>query len=224
MKTALQFTLASLIGYALFGLALFWPAGTFDYWQAWVLVAVYVALSLVFTVYVGVTNPDVVRRRLRVGPVAETRPVQKVVATAVYVVFSALLIVSAFDHRFGWSHVPAAVCLSGDVLVAIGLAIIMLVVLQNNYAAATITVEAGQPVVSTGMYGQVRHPMYSGALITMVGVPLALGSYWALLVFLAAPLVLVVRIFDEEKALAEELDGYRDYTKEVRYRLVPHVW
>lgn len=224
MKTGLQITLASLVGYALFGLALFWPAGTFDYWQAWVLVAVYVPLSLVFTVYLGVTSPDVVRRRLRIGPVAETRPVQKVVAAAVYVSFSALLIVSAFDHRFGWSHVPAAVCLSGDVLLLIGLGITMLVVLQNNYAAATITVEVGQTVVSTGLYGLVRHPMYSGALITMLGMPLALGSYWALLVFVAAPLVFMLRILDEEKALAEELDGYRDYTRDVRYRLVPYVW
>lgn len=224
MKTALQVTLAALFGIALFGVALFGPAGTFDYWQAWVLLAGYAALSLVFLVYAGVTNPDLVRRRLRTGPAAETRPRQKIVVAGVYVVFAALLVVSALDRRFGWSHVPTAVCWLGDVLVLLGLGITLLVVLQNNYAAATITVEAGQTVVTTGLYGLVRHPMYSATLIMMAGIPLALGSYWGLLVLLAAVPVFAVRILDEEKALAEELAGYRDYLHAVRYRLVPGVW
>jgi protein-S-isoprenylcysteine O-methyltransferase Ste14 len=203
---------------------LFWPAGTFDYWQAWVFIAVFTALSAISTLYLVQKNPDVLRRRMRAGPTAETRPVQKIVAAGVYVMFAAVLIVSAFDHRFGWSHVPAAVSLCGDVLVAIGLGLTMLVVVQNNYAAATITVEAGQKVVSTGLYGLVRHPMYSAALIMMVGIPLALGSYWGFLALIPAPIVLVFRILDEESALTEELDGYREYTQNVHYRLVPHVW
>jgi protein-S-isoprenylcysteine O-methyltransferase Ste14 len=224
MKTALQASASSLFGLALFGLALFWPAGTFDYWQAWVFIAVFAALSLIYTVYLGVTNPDVLRRRMRVGPTAETRPVQKVVAAGVYVVFTALLVISALDHRFGWSHVPAAVSLSGDVLVAFGLGITMLVVIQNSYAAVTITVEAGQTVVSTGLYGLVRHPMYVGGLIMMAGIPLALGSYWGLLLLIPGPIVFAVRILDEEKMLRQDLAGYRGYTQKVHYRLVPYVW
>ena len=224
MKTALQATAISVLGLLAFGLALFWPAGTFDYWQAWVFIAVFAALSLIYTVYLGVKNPDVLRRRMRAGPRAETRPVQKVVAAGVYVVYTALLVISGLDHRFRWSRVPAAVSLSGDVLVALGLGITMLVVIQNSYAAATITVEAGQKVVSTGLYGLVRHPMYSGAIVMLVGIPLALASYWALVALIPVPIGLAYRILDEEKALLQELDGYGEYMQDVHYRLVPHVW
>jgi protein-S-isoprenylcysteine O-methyltransferase Ste14 len=224
MKTALQATAISVLGLLAFGLALFWPAGTFDYWQAWVFIAVFAALSLIYTVYLGVKNPDVLRRRMRAGPTAETRPVQKVVAAGVYVVYTALLVISGLDHRFGWSRVPAAVSLSGDVLVALGLGITMLVVIQNSYAAATITVEAGQKVVSTGLYGLVRHPMYSGAIVMLVGIPLALASYWALVALIPVPIGLAYRILDEEKALLQELDGYGEYMQDVHYRLVPHAW
>jgi hypothetical protein len=150
MKTGLQAVALSLIGLVTFGLLLFWPAGTFNYWQAWVFIAVFTALTAIYTIYVGVQHPEVLRRRRRAGPPAETRPVQKIVAAGVYVMFAALLVVSALDHRFGWSPAPAAISVAGDVLVAIGLGITMLVVIQNTYAAATITVEAGQKVVSTG--------------------------------------------------------------------------
>jgi protein-S-isoprenylcysteine O-methyltransferase Ste14 len=224
MKTALQATYTSVIGFVLFGVALFWPAGTFDYWQAWAYIGVYVVLGVIYSVYIGVTNPDVLRRRMKAGPAAETRPVQKIVAGGVYVVFTALLVVSAFDHRFGWSHVPTTVSLAGQVLVAVGLISTMIVVGQNNYAAATIRVEAGQTLVRTGLYGIVRHPMYCGALIMLVGTPLALGSYWGLLALIPVPIGLVYRILDEEKALTDELAGYREYMADVRYRLVPYVW
>jgi protein-S-isoprenylcysteine O-methyltransferase Ste14 len=133
-------------------------------------------------------------------------------------------VLSALDHRVGWSNVPTAIVVLGDVLVAFGLAMSLLVVNQNNYAAATITVESQQPVISTGMYGVVRHPMYVGALIMIAGMPLALDSYWALLTFVPAVAVLALRIGDEEKMLRQELTGYEEYTQKVRYRLVPGLW
>jgi protein-S-isoprenylcysteine O-methyltransferase Ste14 len=136
----------------------------------------------------------------------------------------AAIVVSAFDHRFGWSSVPAEISLIGDVLVVIGVGISFLVIIQNNYAAANITVEADQKVVSTGLYGLVRHPMYVGMLIFLAGTPLALGSYWGLVVLILSVIVFAFRILDEEKMLEEELNGYIDYTREVQYRLVPHVW
>jgi protein-S-isoprenylcysteine O-methyltransferase Ste14 len=224
MKTALRVTVSSVLGLALFGLALFWPAGTFDYWQAWLFLGIFVVLSAIYTVYVGVKTPEVLRRRMNAGPTHESRPVQKVVSSGVALMFFALLVVSALDHRFGWSNVPTAVVLVGNVLVAVGLGISMLVVVQNNYAAANITVEADQKVVSTGLYGLVRHPMYTGGLIMLFGMPLALGSYWGLVAFLPCVLLLGARIFDEEKALTEELAGYCEYTEKVHSRLVPHVW
>ncbi|HEX7428881.1 MAG TPA: isoprenylcysteine carboxylmethyltransferase family protein, partial [Mycobacterium sp.] len=128
------------------------------------------------------------------------------------------------DHRFGWSTVTTPVVVVGNVLVLVGVLLAELVVIQNNYAAATITVEAEQPVVSTGLYGLVRHPMYVGALIMMVGTPLALASYWGLLTLIPGVLIFVARITDEEKALRQDLEGYDEYTEKVHYRLVPGVW
>ncbi len=135
-----------------------------------------------------------------------------------------MLVVSALDLRFGWSHVPTPVVVLGDILVAGGLVLAQLVVIQNSYAAATITVESDQKVVSTGLYGLVRHPMYVGTLIMMIGTPLALGSYWGLLAIVPALPVLVARIDDEEKLLMQDLAGYAEYMEKVHYRLVPYVW
>jgi protein-S-isoprenylcysteine O-methyltransferase Ste14 len=135
-----------------------------------------------------------------------------------------MFVVSALDHRFGWSPVPAQLSLVGDVLVAIGLGVAMAVVIQNGYAAANITVESDQTLVSTGLYGLVRHPMYTGNVILMMGIPLALGSYWGLVFVIPGIVVLALRIRDEEGLLEQELSGYRKYEQKVHYRLVPHVW
>lgn len=224
MKLLLQAVAASLLGVLFFGVLLFWPAGTLDYWQAWVFIAVFAATSFGPSVYWALRRPEVLRRRMHSGPIAETRIVQKIATVGVTAMVFAMLVLSALDHRFGWSHVPTPVVIAGDVLVAVGLGMAMLVVSQNNYAAATITVEAGQPVVDTGLYGIVRHPMYAGALIMMIGMPLALDSYWGLVAFVPGVAVLVLRIDDEEKMLRQELAGYRDYTRKVRYRLLPGVW
>ena len=224
MKIALQTVASSLIGLAYFGLLLFLPAGTVNYWQAWVFIAVFVVTTAVPTIYWAVTRPEVLRRRMNAGPTAETRPAQKNIVTGIYLSATAMFVVSALDHRFGWSQVPTAVVLFGDVLVAVGLGLSMLVVQQNSYAAANITVEAEQELVSTGLYGLVRHPMYLGALIMMIGAPLALDSYWGLVVLLPGLVVLAFRILDEEKALTDELAGYREYMQKVHYRLVPYAW
>ena len=149
---------------------------------------------------------------------------QKVLIAGLYLSLAVMVIVSALDHRFGWSPVPTAICLVGDVLVAVGLGVVALVLIQNSYAASTVQVEAGQTVVSTGLYGLVRHPMYTGNVIMLVGIPLALGSYWGLVFVVPGLIVLAVRIRDEEKLLQEELTGYREYTQTVRHRLVPLMW
>jgi protein-S-isoprenylcysteine O-methyltransferase Ste14 len=223
VQTIVRMLASAVLQLGAFGLLLFGPAGTFDYWQAWVFLAV--ALSTwIPGLYLLQTNPEALERRMRGGPAAETRTVQKVLMGVVWLSLAASVVLSAVDHRLGWSRVPTAVCLVGDVLVAVGLAVAMTVVVQNSHAAATIRVEAGQQVVSTGLYGLVRHPMYTGNVILMVGIPLALGSYWAVLFVLPVLTVLTLRIRDEEQLLAQELDGYRDYTRKVRYRLVPRMW
>ncbi|AKK29080.1 isoprenylcysteine carboxylmethyltransferase family protein [Mycobacterium sp. EPa45] len=224
MNTSIRTAVTSVLGIAAFAVLLFVPAGTVNYWQGWALLAVFSTATLVPTLYLARKYPDAVERRTHAGPQAESRPIQKVVMTGTFIAFAAMLVVPALDYRFGWSHVPAWLSIVGDVLVAAGLGLAMAVVAQNQYASANITIEKGQPLASTGLYGVVRHPMYSGNVILMIGIALALGSYWALLIVVAGTLLMVVRILDEEKLLSEQLEGYRQYLEKVRYRLVPLVW
>jgi protein-S-isoprenylcysteine O-methyltransferase Ste14 len=224
MKMLLQMFASSVFGIAFFAVLLFWPAETLNYWQAWVFIAIFIAATIIPSIYLAANDPAALRRRMKAGPTAETRPVQRVAVVGTIVSVVAELVISALDHRFGWSQVPTAVIIVGNVLVAVGLGLAQLVVIQNSYAAATITVEAEQKVVSTGLYGVVRHPMYVGALIMMVGTPLALDSYWGLVAIFPGLAVLALRIVDEENMLRQELTGYREYIEKVHYRLVPYVW
>ena len=224
MKSIGRMVVSASLGLAAFGLLLFVPAATLHYWQAWVFLAVFAVSTWIPSVYLIRTNPAALDRRMHVGPTAETRTLQRIVISVIFISFPATFVLSALDHRFGWSTVPPAVCLLGDALVAIGLGLAMLVVIQNGYAAANVTVEEGQTLVTSGLYGLVRHPMYTGNVILMTGIPLALGSYWGLFFLLPGIAVLVLRIRDEEDLLIEELSGYREYTTRVRYRLVPYVW
>ena len=224
MKTLVKGAVSAALGLVAFGLMLFLPAGTVHYWQAWVFLAVFAFYTWIPSVYLVRKNPAALERRMHAGPLAETRTLQQIVSTVVFICFPAMLVVSALDHRFGWSPVPTTVTVVGDVLVAVGLGVAMLVVAQNGYAAANITVESGQTLVSTGLYGLVRHPMYSGSVIMMVGVPLALDSYWGLVFVIPALVALALRIRDEEELLQQQLSGYREYEQQVHYRLVPFVW
>jgi protein-S-isoprenylcysteine O-methyltransferase Ste14 len=224
MKTLVKGVVSAALGLVAFGLMLFLPAGTFHYWQAWVFLAVFAFYTWIPSVYLVRKNPAALERRMHAGPLAETRTLQQIVSTVVFICFPAMLVVSALDHRFGWSPVPTTVTMVGDILVAVGLGVAMLVIAQNGYAAANITVESGQTLVSTGLYGLVRHPMYSGSVIMMVGVPLALDSYWGLVFVIPALVALALRIRDEEELLQQQLSGYREYEQQVHYRLVPFVW
>jgi len=224
VKLALQTLATAVASVAFFGALLFLPAGTLDYWQAWVFIATFTAATLVPSVYLAKRDPAALRRRMKAGPTAETRPVQKAVMVGTLVSVVAAVVLSAFDHRFGWSSVPAPVVVLGDVLVAAGLGIAQLVVIQNSWAAATITIEDGQRLVSTGLYGLVRHPMYTGGLVMMAGMPLALDSYWGLVPVAFAIPLLAVRIVDEEAMLRADLAGYGQYTQRVRYRMIPYMW
>jgi protein-S-isoprenylcysteine O-methyltransferase Ste14 len=224
VSNALRVTLSSFASLVCFMLLLFLPAGTLNYWQGWAFLGVFAMVSLVPTLYLGRVDPATVERRMHAGPAAETRVVQKAVVAGIVLSFIGMLVVAGLDRRFGWSSVPAGVSVLGLIMVAIGLGTAMLVVFQNRYAAANIVVEKDQPLVTTGLYGIVRHPMYSGSVIMMIGMPLGLGSYWALLVAIAALVLLVIRIVDEEKMLTQELTGYRDYMQKVQYRLLPLAW
>ena len=224
MKLALQALGSAVGGIVFFALLLCVPAGTIHYWQAWVFIAVFMVATMGPSMYLAIKHPEALARRMHGGPIAETRPIQKLIMWAVLASVVATTVVSALDWRFGWSHVPTAVVVLGNVVVGASLVAAQWVVIQNNFAGASISVEADQPVISTGLYGIVRHPMYICALIMMLATPLALGSYWGLVPVLASAPALVARIFDEEKMLRVELPGYVDYTRKVRYRLVPGLW
>lgn len=214
----------SLVGAIVLGALLFLPAGTLNYWQAWVFIGVFASSTSAIGIYLFINDPALLERRMQVGPAAEPRPSQKIIMSLTMLGVVAMLVVSALDYRFGWSSVPWYISLVGDALVALGLFVNLLVFRENSYGASNIRIMEGQTVISTGPYALVRHPMYAGVLITVIGVPLALGSWWGLAVLALIVPVLIWRILDEEKLLKEELPGYTEYAQKVRYRLVPHVW
>jgi protein-S-isoprenylcysteine O-methyltransferase Ste14 len=203
---------------------LFIPAWTLAYWQAWVFLAVFDGSALAITLYLMKKDPQLLERRMRGGPVAEKEMSQKIIQTVTAIMFIAMLVVPALDHRFGWSEVPPYIAIAGDVLVALGFLIIFLVYKENTFASATIEITPDQKVISTGLYALVRHPMYMGALLLLVGMSLSLGSRWGLCVFLLFIPALAWRVFDEERFLAKNLPGYSEYLNKVKYRLMPGVW
>jgi protein-S-isoprenylcysteine O-methyltransferase Ste14 len=214
----------SVIGLIVFAVIIFGSAGTLAYWQGWTFVIVFTISTNVIGIYLALNDPALLERRMKVGPAAETRPIQKALMSLAVASFLALLVVSVLDNRFGWSHVPAWVSVLGNVPVALGLMIDLLVFRENSYGASTIEKVEGQKVIATGPYALVRHPMYFGVLVMVLGIPLALGSCWGLFFIVASIAVLILRILDEERMLRSELDGYVDYTRRVRYRLVPGLW
>src|SRR5579859_241956 len=223
-KLLLQ-TLGSFVGGALLlGLLLFLPAGTFNYWQAWVCIVVFLITINVFVVYFSIKDPALMERRRQAGPGAEQSMLQKIVVTIALAGLVALFVLSGLDRRFGWSDLPPLISWIGNALLVLSFIMFTFVFRVNSYGASNIRVEQEQKVVSTGPYALDRHPMYDGALVMSIAIPLALGSWWALALLVLTIPVLVVRILDEEKVLAKELPGYSEYEQKVRYRLVPYLW
>jgi protein-S-isoprenylcysteine O-methyltransferase Ste14 len=203
---------------------LFIPVGTLDYWQAWTFLAVYFASSFAITLYLMKNDPKLLERRMSGGPTAEKEPTQKIIMFFVSLGFIGLIGLPALDHRFAWSHMPPYVALAGDALVALGWLAIFFVFKENTFSSATIELAPDQKVISSGPYALIRHPIYAGALVMLLGIPIALGSWWGLLDIVAMMPALIWRLFDEEKFLARNLPGYAEYQKKVRHRLIPRVW
>jgi len=199
-------------------------AGTLAYWQGWLFLAVFTGASIAIGLYFARHDPALIERRIKAGPRAEQVPAQKIIIALLMVGFLLLVVLPALDHRWHWSSVPVWLAIVGDAGIVASFAIFFMVMKQNSYAASTIRVEADQPVIATGPYALVRHPMYSGALLLTVSTPLALGSYWSVLLVPALFAVLAWRLLDEERFLARNLRGYPDYQRRVRYRLVPLIW
>ena len=206
------------------GALIFIPAGTFQYWRGWAALAVFIICSGAYTVYLAKYDPALLKRRTEAGISHEKEFTQKIVIAFLYVTCIVLVVLPPLDFRFGWSLMPWQISIVGDALVVFSFYIFYLVSKVNTYAAANVRVEQGQSVISSGVYAFVRHPMYFGALFLFVGIPIALGSWWTLLLFPVFIPILVARILNEEKVLVRELPGYVGYTQKVRYRLIRGVW
>lgn len=213
-----------MVGAIALGVLLFLPAWTLNYWQAWVFIVVFMASVSVVGIYLSLKDPALLERRKKFGPTQEQSPAQKIAISIGVLAILATFVFSALDYRFGWSPVPAYVSLIGNALVALGLFMNLIVFRENSYGGSTIETVAGQKVISTGPYAVVRHPMYVGVLVMLVGIPLALGAWWSLTIIVAALPALVWRIVDEERLLKKDLPGYVEYTHKVQYRLVPYLW
>ncbi len=212
-----RFALAILVLMLMF----FLPAGTWDYWEAWVYLAVLFVPMLFTLVYLLRRSPDLLERRMHAR---EKEPAQQRIIALSLIPFVVAFLLPGFDHRFGWSNVPPAVVLAADAAVLVGYFLVILVFRENRYASRVVEVEADQETITTGPYAVVRHPMYVGVLLMYLLSPLALGSYWAVLFALPLVWVVVARIGNEEAVLLRDLGGYEAYTRQVRYRLIPGVW
>lgn len=215
---------AGVRGFIVLTALIFLSAGTLRYWQGWSFLVTFTICSTALTVYMALYDEKLLERRLRAGPRAETETSQKIIMVLVMLGFAALLVVPVLDHRFGWSPVPPYVAIIGDGLIALGYLFILFVLRENSYAASTIQIADDQRVISTGPYALVRHPMYAGALLLVIGMPLALDSWYGLLGILVLVPVLAWRLLDEERFLTRNLKGYAEYTSKVRWRLIPGLF
>jgi protein-S-isoprenylcysteine O-methyltransferase Ste14 len=220
IRAGLGITLLAIV----MGLLLFIPAGTARFWQAWAYLGVFFGATLLITLYLVKKDPALLKRRLNGGPSAEKRTSQKIIMSFASIGFVALLVVPALDFRFKWSSVPLYMTISGDILTALGFYGVFLVYKENSFSSATIEVARDQKVISTGPYAIVRHPMYAGSFIYLLGMPLALGSYWGLLALAITVPSLIWRLFDEELFLSKNLPGYAAYCAKLRWRLIPGVF
>src|SRR5690349_5621565 len=225
MNDLVKRTLAGLAKFQLFlALVIFLPAGSLRFWQGWLYWLIFGLMCLVLGLYFARHDPALVARRMQAGPKAEKEPRQKLILACASVTLVALYIVCGLDHRFHWSSVPLWVVLIADVFVILGAYGFYVTFRENSYAASTVTVETGQPVISSGPYASVRHPMYTAALILYVATPVALASWWGLVPAALLVIIIVWRLIDEEAYLARGLPGYADYQRKVTTRLVPGVW
>lgn len=208
-------------GIAGVGALFFIPAGTFNYWQAWLYLSILGFLTAIAGIYLFLRDPDALRRRLLRR---EKDSSQKKIIKISGLFLIAAYILPGLDKRWGWSGVPVWVVIFSDSLTILAYLLFLMVMRENTYGSRIITVENGQTVIRTGPYAVVRHPMYVAMLIIYLAEPLALGSYWAILPALAMIPVMIARIKNEEMTLKQNLTGYTEYCDEVKFRLLPGIW
>lgn len=221
MKLLLSAITKMIFGIALIGAMLFLPAWTFDYVGAWLFIGVLFVPMLLTGVVLFVKAPDLLKKRL---DFKEKEKTQGGVIALSGLMFPIAFVLSAFDFRYGWSRVPLWLSITAAVLFLIGYALYAEVLRENAYLARTVEVQEGQKVIDTGLYGIVRHPMYFATLLMFLPLPLILQSLWGLIPMALYPVLIIIRIINEENVLTDGLCGYSEYKKKVKYRLVPFIW
>lgn len=221
MKLLMSALTKLILGLVLVGAMLFLPAWTLDYPGAWLFLGLLFIPMLIMGAVMLVKSPVLLQKRL---DSKEKEATQKGVIALSGLMFPIGFILSALDFRFGWSHVPMWLVAVASVLFLVGYGLYAEVMRENAYLSRTIEVQQGQTVIDTGLYGIVRHPMYLATLLMFLPLPLVLGSFWGLIPFGLYPVIIVVRILNEETVLTDGLAGYREYKQKVRYRLIPYLW
>ncbi len=221
MKLLLKTLIAFLSGLLITGAMLFVPAGTLAYRGAWLFIALLFIPILIMGAVLFVKNPELLRKRLEMK---EREKEQKGVVALSGLLLVASFIVAGLDFRFGWSHVSNLLVIISSVILLVGYALYAEVLRENVYLSRVVEVQDNQRVIDTGLYGIVRHPMYLAVTLLYLAIPLVLGSWWALLMMSPCILLLAARIKNEEQVLHQGLPGYTDYTKRVRYRMIPWIW
>lgn len=221
MKLFLNALTKFTAGLLMVALLLFLPAGTLAYPGGLLFLGLLFIPMLVMGVVMFVRAPDLLRKRL---DAKEKQGEQKGVVAVSGLVFLGGFVLAGLDFRFGWSHPSLPVVIAASVIFLAGYGMYAEVLRENAYLSRTVKVEEGQTVISTGLYGIVRHPMYTATVLMFLSLPLVLGSWYALIPFAVYPVLMVVRIRGEEKLLSAELLGYEEYRKKVRYRMIPFIW
>lgn len=210
-----------LSGVVLLGVLLFLPAGTLGFQRGWLFMGVLFIPMFLAGIVLMSKNPELLSKRLNVK---ETQVEQSLVIKLSGLMFLAGFILAGLDFRFSWSQMPEWISWLAVVVFLMGYGMYAEVLRENTYLSRTVEVQENQKVIDTGLYGIVRHPMYSATILLFLSMPIILGSWVALIVFLCYPLIIAKRIRNEEQVLSEELAGYPEYTQNVRYRLIPFVW
>ncbi|HUZ57259.1 MAG TPA: isoprenylcysteine carboxylmethyltransferase family protein [Hanamia sp.] len=206
------------------GIALFLPRESFDYIRAWVYLAAFFIPVLVITIYIFRFDKRLLESRLAVGPISEKKKIQKLIQAIAGIAFISVYVISSLDNSHKWSEVSFPVSLIADAIILIAFIFLFYVFKKNTFLSATIEVQEKQKVISTGLYGIIRHPMYTGAIILLGFTPLALGSWWGLLSVIILIVVIILRAIDEEEELRQNLEGYEAYCNKVKYRLIPFIF
>lgn len=221
MKLIFSAIIKYIIGVGAVGALLFLPAWTLNYPNGWLFMGLLFIPMLIMGIVMALRAPGLLEKRL--NNKEKERAQQGVVALS-GLIFPAGFVLSALDFRFGWSGVPSWCVIVASVLFLVGYGLYAEVMRENAYLSRTVEVQQGQKVIDTGLYGVIRHPMYLATMLMFLPLPLILGSFWGLLPFALYPAVAVIRILNEEKVLREGLEGYIEYTKKVKYRLIPFIW